>query len=171
VLHRRAIFAARQDRAFIETKPVDVQFAYVIAQAVQDELLTERMIRVERVAHAAKILVRLRMRGIQDVISAVVDPPEAKRRSKPVGFAGVIEDHVQDHFDACLMQSLYHVAKLVHVRSGGRTDAVSGMRPEKIHRVVAPKVRPPLALRVERSLRLIEFEDRQQLYGSYSKSE
>ena len=83
-----------------------------IAEAVQNHPADNRMIGVKRVARAA-VVGKARAVLLEDVVGVVVKSAEAERWPGMVAFGRVVEDDVQDHFDACAVQRLDHVAELV----------------------------------------------------------
>ena len=70
------------------------------------------MVRVDRVAAAGVVHVVLLLGRVQQVVGVVLEPLEADRRAEVVALAGVVEDDVEDHLDAGLVQRLDHVAEL-----------------------------------------------------------
>ena len=70
------------------------------------------MIGVERIAGAA-VVRKMRAVLLQDVVSVVLEAAEAQRRPPVIALRGVIEDDVQNHFDAGAVQRLDHVAEFV----------------------------------------------------------
>ena len=49
------------------------------------------------------------------VVGRVIDAAKANGRSHLIAFAGVIIDHIQDHFEACRMEVFHHLLKLAHL--------------------------------------------------------
>ena len=78
------------------------------------------MVAVDGVAAAGEVEVGLPS-AVEQVVDGVVDAAEASGRPVVVALAGVVEDHVEDDFDAGLVQGLDHVAELVDLAArGGR---------------------------------------------------
>ncbi len=85
-----------------------------------------------------KFLVGKAGRAAQYVVGTVVDPLVAVARSPVVTFCRVVENDVQDHFHARIVQRANHLAKLV-VRLVVRRS-IGVMRSEEIQRHVTPVV-------------------------------
>ena len=136
-----------------------------VVQAVEDELLDDRVVRVDRVAAAGVVHVVLPLRRMQQVVGVVLEALEADRRPEMVALTGVVEDDVEDHLDPRLVERLDHVPELGDLRALLRADAVARLRREVEVGVVAPEVAQLGA--VERvdppHLALVEREHRQQL--------
>ena len=75
-----------------------------------------------------------------------------------VPFGGVVEDHIENDFQACPVQRLDHVPKLIHRAERVPPRAVRLVRREERNRRIAPIV--DLA---RRTILGIELENRQQL--------
>ncbi len=76
VRERCSVFSSRQDGAFVEPESVHVHPVHPVPQAVHDELLRDRVIGVERIAHAAVVRVDGGVARIEQIERAVVDAPE-----------------------------------------------------------------------------------------------
>ena len=74
-LHRRAVAAAVQHRALVEAEAVDVHLLDPVLQAVDDELLHDRMVRVDRVPAARVVHVVLRLGRVRAGSSASLPSP------------------------------------------------------------------------------------------------
>jgi hypothetical protein len=125
------------NRGEIETEAVNVHFLHPIAEAVEDHPPDNRMIGVERVSSPAVVGVA-RAIFFEDVVSDVVNPPEAQRRSALVAFGGMVEDDVENGLNSRPVQFLDHVAKLIHWTERMLPPAVGLMRREERDRSVAP---------------------------------
>ena len=75
-------------------------------------LSDDRVVAVEGVAAPGVVHVVLPVRRHEVVVDAVVEPLEVDRRPLVVALVGVVEDDVEDHLDAGLVQRLHHVAEL-----------------------------------------------------------
>src|SRR5262249_60737739 len=105
------VLSAREDRALIKPETVDVRLANPIAQAFDDQLLGNWMVAVEGVTATGEIHVILQVRRHEEVMGAVIDAPERKRRPQVIPFVGVIEHHVENDFDSGSMQGLPHITE------------------------------------------------------------
>ena len=108
--HRRigqefAVAIAAENRSQIETKAVDVVVVHPMPQAMEDHLAHDRVVAVDRVA-AAGIVFVVRAAAFQHVVDLVLQPLEAERGAQFVAFGRVIEHHVENDFDARLVQAL-----------------------------------------------------------------
>ena len=128
-----------------------------IAQAVQDEPPNDGVVGVEGVARAAEIRVAGRV-GFEEVINGIVQTAQAERGPGVVPFGGVIEDHIQNDFQAFPVQGFHHVPELIYRPERVRARAVGLVRREERNRRVAPIVH--LA---RWTVLGIELKDRQQL--------
>ena len=103
---------------------------------------------VQRVAAAGRVDVDAGVAGLGPVVRGVVDAAEAQRRTIGAGLGGVVEHHVEHHFQAGPVQRVHHRLELGDLTAGppgpdgGRVAVVRG---EVADRVVAPVVRqaPP----------------------------
>ena len=100
------------------------------------------MIRVERVAGAAVIGVAGAVL-FENVVGAVLQPAEAQRRPVVVAFGGVIENNIENDFDARPVQRLHHVAKFVYRAERILARAVALVRREERDRRIAPVIMCP----------------------------
>ena len=98
-----AVAIAAEDRRQVEAEAVDVIVVHPMPQAKEDHLADDRVIAVDRVA-AAGIVAVIRAAAGEHVIDLVFQPLEAERRAEFVAFGGVVEDDVQNDFDAGLVQ-------------------------------------------------------------------
>ncbi len=93
---------------------------------------------MQRVAGSREVLVGKAGGATQYVVRAVVDSLVAVARSPVVTFRRVIENDVQNHFDARIVQRSNHLAEFI-VRLVMRRS-IGMMRSEEIQRHVAPVV-------------------------------
>ena len=134
-----------------------------VPQTVLDHPPHDRLVGVQRVAAPAVVVIP-RSVVLEDVVDVVGQAPIAERRSVGSAFGGVIEDHVEDDFDARAMQRLHHVAEFVEHGQRLRARAVGAMRCEERDWLVAPVVHAPRGASFE-----IELKHRQQLDGRHAQ--
>ncbi len=139
VRHELALPVAAEDRGQIEAEAIDVVVVYPVAQAMEDHLAHDRVIAVDRVAAAAEVLVRAVV--VQHVIDAVFEALEAERGACFVAFGRVVEDDVENHFDAGGVELADHFLELPHLVAGLVARHVAAVGREERHGVVAPVVR------------------------------
>src|SRR5678815_3819898 len=108
-----SVAIAGKDGSEVEPETVDVHFPNPVTEAVRDHAAGDRMVRVERISGAAVVGVA-GSAALEDVVGGVIDATVAQRGASFVAFGGMVENHVQDDLDAGSVQSLHHVAKLVH---------------------------------------------------------
>ena len=111
-LGAEAVGLARQDRTEIEAESVDPGFAHPVAQAVHHHLDDARMTEVERVSCACVVDVEARLVRQETVVGLVVDALEGKRRTALVALRRMVVDHVQDHFEAAVVETGDHLLEL-----------------------------------------------------------
>src|SRR5262245_13216490 len=84
-----------------------------VAQAVADQPAHDSMPGVECIAAAGEVGIARLVGWVQNVVYVVGQSAEAESPSCTETFGSMVIDHIQDHFDASLMQRLDHVAELV----------------------------------------------------------
>ena len=118
------------------------------------------MVAVDRVAAARVVPVGLAA-VFEHVVNTVLQALEAEGWPLLVAFGRVVEDDVQDDFDARLVQRQNHLLEFEYLAAGLATDRIPAVRREERQRIVAPVVRANRLLTqtvVDR-----EFVDRHQL--------
>src|SRR5262249_54876296 len=103
----------RQNRGKVKPETIHVHLADPVTETVEDHPAHNRMIGVERVAGAA-VVREARPVLFQDVICVVLEPAETQGWSLMVALRGVIENYIENYFDAGAVQRLDHIPKLVH---------------------------------------------------------
>ena len=106
---------AGQRTGQIEAEAIDVHLGHPVAQRVHHQFQHLGVHHVQRVAGAGEIHVVTRVIGHLAVVSGVVDAFHRKHRAQAIAFAGVVVDHVENDFDARLVQSLHHFLELGHL--------------------------------------------------------
>ena len=104
-LSRGSRFVPGQDGGQVEPEAVHVHLLHPVAEAVADQAADNRMISVQAVAGATVIGIRGPVR-FQYIIRLVGQAPETQGRPM-VPSRRMVEDHVQDYFDAGAMQGFY----------------------------------------------------------------
>ena len=83
-------------------------FVYQFQQAVKYHLEDKLVVAVDRVATAR--VIRIAAATVpKHIIDAIFQPFEAQDWTSLIALGGVIEDDVQDDFNASLMQGLHHL--------------------------------------------------------------
>src|SRR6516225_370523 len=100
-----------------------MRFLYPVSQALDDQLLDDGMVAVERIAAAGVVHVILPRRWDKEVITAIIDAAETKRWSLMVALIRVIEDYIKDYLDAHFVKRFYGIAELLQMHAIFRPDA------------------------------------------------
>ena len=101
-----------------------------IAQAILDQPAHDWLVGVQRVA-ATGIVGVTRFVLLEDVVEVIGEAAIAQRRPTLAAFRGVIEDHIENDFDAGAVECLDHVAKFIEHAEGLLPRTVRMMRREK----------------------------------------
>ena len=112
-----------------------------VAQAQKDELSHNRVVAVDRVA-ATGVVAVIRSTVTQHVVDPVFQPLERKRRPKLIALGCVVENHVQNHFDAGSVQRPHHLFELANLAARLGARRIAAVRRKKGKRIVAPVVAP-----------------------------
>ena len=112
-----AVLAGQGGRQ-VEPEPVGVHDGDPVAQRVHHQLQHDRVAGVQRVAAAGGVVVGAGVTGYDPVVGQVVDAAEAQRGAVRPGFGGVVEHHVEDHFQAGLVQRVDHRLEFGHLPAG-----------------------------------------------------
>ena len=111
-------------------------------QAEENQLADDRMVAIDRVA-AAGIVAVVAAAVAEHVVDAVFQPLEAEGRAEFVAFGRVVEDDVEDHFDARIDAVRWTICLNSRTdAAGSRAGRVTVVRREERQRIVAPVVRP-----------------------------
>src|SRR6185437_3990878 len=135
---------AGQRRGQVEPEPVGVHVQYPVAQRIHDQLQRDRIAAVQRVTAAGRVDVDAGVAGLGPVVRGVIDAAKAQRGAVGAGLGGVVEHHVEHHFQAGPVQRVHHRLELGDLTAGlagpygGRVAVVRG---EVADGVVAPVVR------------------------------
>ena len=108
-----------------------------VAQRGHDVFPHHGMVGVDGVAGARVVLV-VAFVVRQHVEDRVLDPAETERRPQFVSLGRVIEDHVQDHLDARLMEGLDHFLELQRLLAHASRTAVGRFWRTEDDGIVAP---------------------------------
>ena len=120
-----------------------MHLGHPVPQRVHDQPQRDRVPGVERVAGAGRVVVLARVAVDQPVVRRVVQPAVTQRRAALAALAGVVEHHVQDDLQACLVQRPDHGLELGHLPAalpGPHRGGIALVRREVPEGVVAPVV-------------------------------
>ena len=101
-----------------------------VTQAVLDQPAHDRLVGIQRVATTGVVGVTGFVL-LEDVIEVVRQTAIGQRRPTPPAFCCVIEDDIQDHFEARAVKRLDHVPKFVEDCERALLRAVRLMRREE----------------------------------------
>lgn len=110
-----------------------------MAQAVADQFAANWVVGIESVSAAGEIAVVRALIGHQ-VIDGVLESFHGEDRPAFVTFAGMIQDHVEDDFDAGAVHFADELFKFIDLGSWRGIASVSAVGCEECHGVVAPIV-------------------------------
>ena len=129
------LLAAERDRQ-IEAEAVDMDLIHPIAQAVHHHLQHAGMGQIQRVAATGIVDVVAAVVRTESVVGGVVDSAKTQRRPHLIAFGGMVVDHVQQDFDAGVVQALDHGFELGQIAAA----EVARFRREEAQGAVAPVV-------------------------------
>ena len=93
----------------VEAQPIDVHVRDPVAQAGEHEVADDGVVAVNGVAAAGEIEVGAG--GPEEVVELVIEAPEGIGSASVVPLAGVVEDDVENHLDAGLVEDPDHFAE------------------------------------------------------------
>ena len=94
------------------------------------------MDQVEGIAAAGIVDVEAAVVGHEPVVGGIVDAPKAERRAEFVAFGRVVVDHIQQHFDAGVVQAFDHGFEFGQIAAA----QIARFRREEAQGVVTPVV-------------------------------
>ena len=103
----------------VEPKPVHVHVQHPVAQAVHQELERARVGQVQRIAAACEVAVAAPIPVFQAVVGGVVDAAKAQGGAAMIALCSVVVHHVEDDFDARLVEALHHGLELADLLAAG----------------------------------------------------
>jgi hypothetical protein len=89
-----------------------VHFLHPVTEAVHNHAPYNRMIRIQRVSCASEVRVAALV-FFQQIVRGIIQTSEALCRATLSTFCGVIEDHVENDFDAGAVQGLHYIPKFI----------------------------------------------------------
>ncbi len=110
-----------------------------VPETEEDHLADNRVIAVDGVAASGEVAV-MASAIFQHVIDLVLQTFETQGGPEFVSFAGMVEDHIQDDFDACLMQGSDHLLELIDLGTRFFAGSIPSMGRKEREWVVAPVV-------------------------------
>ena len=162
ILHRSTVCRSSENARKVKAEPIHMVIGHPVAKTFHNKALYNRVIAVHGIAAAGEVVV-LRIRR-QHVIDVIVNALKGNERAALSALCGMVEDHIQNHFDSVLLQKLDHLLQLPTLTVVLCRSGIAGVRGKKSHRVVAPVFVQPLPLIRMTVCDLVEFKDRQQLH-------
>ena len=153
---------AHKNGSQIEPESVNVHVRDPVAETVENHPTHDRLVGIERAPSAGVIRIAGSV-AIENVVGLILQAAKAERRAGVIALRGMIEDHVQDHFDTCAVQGLYHIAEFVHRTKRVLARTVSAVWREERYRRI-----PPVVSATRRSIVGVELEYGHQLNRSDS---
>ena len=148
-----------------------MHFDRPMAERGQDVVSHHGVVGVDGVAGSGVVPIVALVAG-QGVKDRVIDTPETERRAQLVSLRGVIEDHIQNHFNAGIVKSPHHFLELQLLLAHASGTAVGSFGCKKRYRIVSPVV-PEGLMRLRIAARdgmLVELLHGHQFYSSHSQS-
>ena len=160
-----AVLVASEDGSQVEAEAVDVVVGHPVAQALHNHVTHIGVVAVQGIAAATEIIV-IALRG-QHIIGLVVDAAIGDVGALLVALSGVVEHHVEHHFNAVLMQLFHHVLQLVHLHGEPARRGVCGLGGKESYVAVAPQVveRAPIDRGDAVVFKLVELMDGHQFHA------
>ena len=141
VLYRLPVLISGKNGGQVEAEAVDVHLRDPVPKAVADHPAHHRVVGVQGIAGAGKVLIDVvAVFFIKHVVGAVLDAPERKGRPGCISFATVVENHIEDHFDACPVQGFYHIPEFIDGSEWVRRAGIGVVRGKKSNGAVTPVV-------------------------------
>ena len=133
---------------------------------MQDPFAADRVVAVDGIA-ASGVVAVVGPIGIEDVVDGVFETFHREHRAPFASFAGVVENHIEDDFDACFMKFPHQSFELMDLGTRLFRVRVASMRGKECKRIVAPVVLVLEGLPAE--VQDWEFMDRQEFDGRHTK--
>jgi hypothetical protein len=95
---------------------------------------------IQRIANTGKVLVISALVPLQHIEDRVFNTSQAGRGSQFIVLSRVVQDDVQDHFNAGAMKGLNHLLELLNLLTVQSSNAVGLLRSKKGDGIIAPVV-------------------------------
>ncbi len=113
-----------------------MHLAHPVTQTIYDQAAHDGVITVERVAAAGEV--EILMLRVEQVVSKILKAAQRKSRTHVIALGGMIENDVEDHFDARAVQRLHHISEFIHRAERMLPRTVTAMRREEGNGIVTP---------------------------------
>ena len=131
---------AGQGGGEVKAEAINVHFCDPVAQRIHDELQRLRVADIQGVTGAGVIHVVLAVAIHQTVVSRVINPAEAVGGAHVIAFSGVVVDHIEDDFQASIVEIVHHLLELSHRAFSGIGRCVIPVGSQEAQGVVSPVV-------------------------------
>ena len=162
VFHRGAVLIAPKDAGQVESESIDMIVDRPVPQALHDQLLDNRMIAVDGVPAAGKIVVIPIRR--QHIVDVVVEPLERYERPIFISLRSMVENHIQNDLDARRMEIADQRPQLVPLVVILLLRAIARIGGKIADSVISPVIDQFLSIKVPAVLHLVKLEDRHHLH-------
>ncbi len=160
IFHWFSVAVSPQNAGQVKTEAVHMIAGHPVAQTVDNILLYDRMIAIQRIAAAGEIIVlAVRRQHIPDII---VQTTERNKRSALVSFRRMVEYDIQNYLDSVLLQELNHFLEFPALTVILRRRRVAGIRCEKRDRIIPPVLIEAFPVILMTVVDFIELENRHQ---------
>ena len=133
-----------------------------IAKAVQDHLLHDGVITVQRISAAAEIIIIAVRR--QHIINIIVKSFKRETGPQLVALRRMVEHHVQDTLNPVFIQRFYQFFQFRSFPVVLGMARITGIGSEKTDRIVSPVVHHLTSVHDPAVFHLVKLEDRHQLH-------
>ena len=157
-----AVITAPEDGRQIEPETVHPVVRHPVAETVEDQLLNDRVITVQRISAATEVIV-FPVRG-EHIVDIVVKSFETERRPHFISFGRMVEHNVQDHVDLIVVQRLDQTFQLHSLTIIFNAGGVACIRGKEADRIIAPVVEKFIIIDQACITHLVKFKDRHQLH-------
>src|SRR5579864_6881791 len=142
-----------------------------VTKHIPNELPHNGMICVKRVANSRKVFIVSEAVLLQHVEDRVLNTAQRNRGSQLICLGRVVQDDIQDHFNACAVKSLDHLSEVLDLLTVHSSNAVGLLRSEEGDGIVAPVILESLFCNWIQPVGFvfIKFKNRHQLNGGYSQ--
>ena len=132
------MFAPGHDTGQIKTETIDVHFIDPVFQATDDKVRHQGMVGVDRVATTGVVDKDAFIMFVVMIENLPPYPLKIDDGAFRTGFGGVVENHIHDDGNPCLMQGFDQVTEFLDMRTFFRCHAITGMWAEKAMGAVTP---------------------------------
>ena len=134
-----------------------------VPEGAYDQLLYHRMVAVHGIPAAAEIIIISVRR--QHIVYVVVKALEGKAGTVFISLGRMVKDHVQEAFDAVVVEGPDQRFQLIALPVVFRFPSVAGVGSKEADRVIAPVIHHLFSVHHAAVLHLVKLKDRHQLHS------